>query len=129
MLPPYEVIHILVSHDLTPVEASHDGVSVSELIEVLSEDRRIQEAVLAVDVDRIVLHWRPREDQLISCLVSQLVHRLALSCVVSLDSLAFVSDDHVRIELLQRLEDSVSPCGLVVDHGHLECLERELFEI
>ena len=129
MLPPYEVIHILVAHDLTPVKTSHDGVSVPELVEVLSEDRRVQETVLTVYVDRIILHWRPREDQLVSCLVSQLVHGLALSCVVGLDSLALVRDDHVRIELLQSLKDPVPPCGLVVDHGHLECLERELFEI
>ena len=122
-------IQVLVSDDLFLIETAHDGVSVPELIEVCPEDLRIQEAILAEDVDRIILDRSSGKDQLVSCLVSELMDRLALRCIMGLDPLTLVADNHVRIVLLQFFKDSRAPGALVIDHGHLQCFERKLHQI
>ena len=122
-------IQILVPDDLFPVKSAHDGIPVSELIEVFSKDRGVQKTILAVDIDSIVLHRRSGKDQLVPCLVSQLMQRLALLRIVRLDSLTLIADDQVRVVLLKGFEDALSPGRFVVDHSHFHGFEWELLQV
>ena len=101
------------------VKSAHDGISVSELIEVRSEDCRVKEAVLAIQVDCIILHRSSGQDKFVLCLVAQFVHRFGLLCIVTLNSLAFIADDHVCVPFIQCVKDAFSPCGFVIDNGYL----------
>ena len=43
----------------------------------------------------------------------------ALLCIVALDSLALIADDHVCVPFIQCVKDAFSPCGFVIDNGYL----------
>lgn len=53
----------------------------------------------------------------------------ALLCVVCLDSLALIAYNQVSVVLLELLKQSISPGRFVVDHGDLECFERERLQV
>ena len=129
MLFADEFVEVLVLDDLLAIEAAHHGVAVAESVEVGAEDGRVEEAVLTENVHRLVLHRGAGENQLVPGLVAQLVHRLALGCIVGLDALALVRDDQVGIVLQQLFKDAIPPRRFVVDDGHLEALEGKCFEI
>ena len=113
---------------LVPV-AALDGVAAHKGVVLIAEHGPVEEAVLAPDVHELILNGSAGEDQFVPRLVSQGMHRLGLLCVVGLDPLALIADDHVGIVLLQRIEDTLAPCGLVVDHGHPALLEAVPLQI
>ena len=77
-----QLVEIPVGYDLLSVEAAHDGVSVSEGVEVLAEDGTVEETVLTENVHRFILYRGAGQDQLVPGLIAQAVHRLALFAVM-----------------------------------------------
>ena len=75
---------------------------------------------MAPEVYGFVLYRGAGEDELVPGFVPQLVHGLALGCVVGFDALALIGDDQVCVEVQEGVEDFLSPGALVVDHRHLQ---------
>lgn len=115
-----QLIHPLITNDLVPVKAAHDGISVAKRIEAGAEYAVIQKAVLAENIDGIVLYRGAGKDQFVRRRISQPVHGLALCGVVGFDTLAFVGNDKVGIVADQRLEDFITPGRLVICNSDLE---------
>ena len=122
-------VQVPIPDDLPLFKAAHHAVPVFEGVEVQAKNRGVEESVLTEDVDGLILHRRSRKDELVPGFVPQLVHGLALGGVVCLDALALISYDEVGIVVQQGLEDSLPPCGFVVDHGHLQVGVGEAHQI
>ena len=75
---------------------------------------------MAPEVYGFVLYRGAGEDELVPGFVPQLVHGLALGCVVGFDALALIGDDQVCVEVQEGVEYFLSPGALVVDHRHLQ---------
>ena len=122
-------VQVAVLHDLLTVEPAHHTVPPPEGVEIHAEDGGVEETILAEDVHRLVLHRGAGEDQLVPGLVPQLMHSLALGGIVGLDALALIGDDQVGVIGQEPVEDVLPPGGLVIDDGHLQCLEGELVQV
>ena len=64
--------------------AAHIEVPIAERIERCAENRRIEETILREHIQFAVRDDRSREKQLVSCLVTDAVHPLALRSAVLL---------------------------------------------
>ena len=82
MLLTDKLVHVTVSDNLAPLKPAHDGVAVPELVIVRTEYGWVKETVLAIQVNGIILYRGTGQDELIPCLIPQLVHGPALLRVV-----------------------------------------------
>ena len=95
--------------------AGHKKETVTECIEGSAEDSAVQIAVLAIGIDFTVGDECACQKQLVSCMVTQGMHGLALLTAVFLQLVTFVCNDEVGIEFQQfRLKDS----GTLIIHDH-----------
>ena len=107
--------------------ATHIEVPIAERIERCAENRRIEEAILREYIQFAVHDDRSREKQLVSCLVTDAVHPLALGSAVLLQLVRLVCNHEVCIVGKQLLFEP--PCALVIYDHDLQALGRQVGQV
>lgn len=92
-----QLCEVFVPDDLVLLVPAHHGVVVAEAVEALSEDRIVEELVLAEKVQRVVGYGCAGEDQVVAADLAEVVKGLAAFCLRVLDLAAFVADNEVRL--------------------------------
>ena len=98
--------------------AHHVEVAVTEGIEAVPVNGRVQKFILAEHINGLVGDNRTGEQESVACLCAHPVHGLAGSDIVGFDLVALVRDNQVGMPCGQSLFQP--PCGLIVYDYHLQ---------
>ena len=118
MEPSEKVLaHGFLEHGDIAAVARHVEKDIPKCVKATAEDGLIKEAILAEHVQFPVCDDRPGQEQLVPCLVPQVVHRFRLRRASFLEFVSLIGDDEVGIVGQQLIFEP--PCALVVHHHNL----------